>query len=117
VTTGTLCELTQVDTWLSAPAGQLSRVAGDERLAEIGARPARRWEFEGLDVLAALVNAGAGIALLPAGVVQDYPLVTALPLKPRMHRRVLALTRSTTQQDPAIAICLRAAQQALALLR
>src|SRR5436189_55921 len=55
--------LAENETWLSTPAGQVSRIAGDERLAAIGVRPQRRWEFEGLYVLARLVATGSGIAL------------------------------------------------------
>jgi molybdate transport repressor ModE-like protein len=109
----TLHELAQSETWLSTPVGQVSRIAGDARLAKIGAEPSRRWEFDGLYVLARLVAVGAGIALLPASIAAYEQSVVALPLRPRMVRSVHVLTRSTLQQDPAIASCLDAVRQAL----
>jgi DNA-binding transcriptional LysR family regulator len=107
-----LRELVESETWLSAPGGQVSRVAGDARLEEIGARPSRRWEFEGLYVLARLVAEGAGIALVPSGVAAYEPRIVALPLRPQMYRHVHVLTRSTTQHDPSIESCLKAVRDA-----
>ncbi|MDT0269843.1 LysR family transcriptional regulator [Streptomyces sp. DSM 44915] len=112
VSAARLRETVQRWTWLCAPAGQLSRAAGDQRLAAAQADPPRRWEFQGLHILATLVATGAGVALLPAGIARDQPGVTGLRLAPRMGRDILALTRTTTRQDPAIAACLRAAQRA-----
>ena len=109
-----LRELVETETWLSTPAGQVSRTAGDDRLAEIGVRPSRRWEFEGLYVLARLVAVGSGIALLPASVAAYEPSLVTLPLRPSMYRYVHVLTRSTTQDDPAIVSCLDAVREALA---
>jgi DNA-binding transcriptional LysR family regulator len=100
-------------TWLCAPTGQESRTAGDERLETCGVRPRRRWEFQGLHVLAALVAADAGAAFLPASIVADQPDLAGLPLRPRMQRRVLALTRTSRQEDPALAGCLTAVRRAL----
>lgn len=91
--------------------------AGDQRLAAVNAAPLRRWEFGGLHILAALVATGAGIAFLPTGIAQDQAGVTGLRLVPRMQRNILALTRTTTQEDPAITACLHAAQQALSSQR
>ena len=113
VTAAVLRTVVHDGTWLCAPAGQLSRAAGDRRLAAIGAVPGQRWEFQGLQVLAALVATGAGQALLPDGIARSQPGVTALRLVPRMHRTVLALTRTTAWEDPAVAACLRAAREAL----
>ncbi|MFE6685633.1 LysR family transcriptional regulator [Streptomyces sp. NPDC057743] len=108
-----LREAVHSHTWLCAPVGQLSRTAGDLRLASVDADPARRWEFEGLHVLAALVATGAGIAFLPDDVARAQPGLAALPLAPRMHRTILALTRPTTREDPVIAACLGAVQEAM----
>jgi DNA-binding transcriptional LysR family regulator len=108
-----LRRLVESETWLSAPAGQPSRVAGDLRLEHAGAEPARRWEFEGLHVHARLVRTGAGIALLPTSVVDDESGIGALPLRPRMYRYVHILTRATIRDDPAIAACLAAVKGAL----
>jgi len=108
-----LREIVAQETWLSAPPGHLSRAAGDERLATADAHPAHRWEFEGLTVLARLVGTGSGVALLPQGIAEDEPGVVGLPLRPRMYRYVHILTRSTTQQDPAIAQCVSAVRDAL----
>lgn len=101
------------DTWLCAPVGQLSRAAGDRRLAAVGAVPVRRWEFEGLRVLAALVATGAGAAFLPEGIARDQADIAGLRLSPPLRRDVLALTRTTAREDPAVAGCLHAARQAL----
>ena len=114
VTDRALRELVGSETWLCAPVGELSRSAGDDRLAAIAARPRRRWQFEGLHVLASLVAADAGVALLPSRVAETQPGVTTRPLKPRMYRQVMALTRSSVRQDPAVRACLGAAQQAFA---
>ena len=113
ITAERLRHIARTQTWLCAPAGHLSRSAGDQRLAAINATPIRRWEFEGLHVLAALATAHAGVALLPASIAHDQPGITTLQLSPRMHRNILALTRTTTRDNPAIATCLHAAQQAL----
>ncbi|MFD5318598.1 LysR family transcriptional regulator [Streptomyces sp. NPDC127098] len=112
-TAARLRQVVRDQTWLCAPVGQLSRAAGDLRLAAADAVPRQRWEFEGLHVLAALVASGAGVAFLPAGVARDQPGVAWLPLVPRMRRHVLALTRTTTRDDPAVAACLQAVRQAL----
>jgi DNA-binding transcriptional LysR family regulator len=108
-----LRELVRQETWLSAPPGQISRLAGDARLKEAGAMPLRRWEFEGLYVLARLVAVGAGVALLPSSIAAYERNVAALPLQPRMYRHVRLLTRATTQDDPAVAACIKAIQQGL----
>lgn len=102
-------------TWLCAPTGQQSRVASDIRLETAGVRPRRRWEFQGMNVLAALVAADTGVAFLPATIVANSPGLTGLPLRPQMQRRVLALTRTSRQEDPALASCLAAVQRALRL--
>lgn len=109
----TLRELVQQEIWLSAPSGQVSRLAGDARLAEAGAIPLRRWEFEGLYVLARLVAVGAGVALLPSSTAAYERNVAAIPLQPRMYRHVRLLTRATTRDDPAVAACIKAIQQGL----
>jgi hypothetical protein len=108
-----LRQIIREQTWLCAPAGHLSRSAGDQRLAAVSATPRRRWEFEGLQVLAALTAAGVGVTFLPASIVSGQAGVAALPLSPRMHRDILVLTRTTTRHDPAIGACLQIAQEAL----
>jgi DNA-binding transcriptional LysR family regulator len=108
-----LRELVQQETWLCTPSGQVSRLAGDARLAEAGAIPLRRWEFEGLYVLARLVAVGAGVALLPSSIAAYERNVAAIPLQPRMYRHVRLLTRATTRDDPAVAACVKAIQQGL----
>jgi DNA-binding transcriptional LysR family regulator len=109
----TLRELVQQETWLSTTPGQVSRLAGDSRLAAAGAVPLRRWEFEGLYVLARLVAVGAGVALLPSSIAAYERNVVAIPLQPRMYRHVRLLTRATTRDDPAVAACVKAIQQGL----
>jgi DNA-binding transcriptional LysR family regulator len=113
VTAAALRDIAATQTWLCAPEGQLSRLTGDARLAAIGARPLRRWEFEGLEVLACLVAAGCGVALLPATIVHAQPGIAALALTPRMHRRIVTLTRATVRHDPVIVACLSAVTAAL----
>jgi DNA-binding transcriptional LysR family regulator len=113
VTSATLRELVQQETWLSAPSGEVSRLAGDARLAQARAIPLRRWEFEGLYVLARLVAVGAGVALLPSSTAAYERNVAAIPLQPRMYRHVRLLTRATTRDDPAVAACITAIQQGL----
>ncbi|GAA4680785.1 LysR family transcriptional regulator [Frondihabitans cladoniiphilus] len=112
VTVAVLRRLLETDTLLCAPLGQLSRTATDERLRSIGAAPVQRWEFEGLQVLASLVAAASGVALLPLTIADAEPGVVALELVPRMHRRVLAATRNTIRHDPAIQACLDASRRA-----
>lgn len=114
VTGAALRDLANAETWLCAPKGQLSRIATDARLAAAGAHPLRRWEFEGLEVLASLVAARAGVALLPASIVEAQPGVTPLRLTPRMHRRILTLTRATVRDDPVVNACRGAVTETLA---
>jgi DNA-binding transcriptional LysR family regulator len=113
VPSATLRDLVQQETWLSTPSGQVSRLAGDARLVDAGAIPLRRWEFEGHYVLARLVAVGAGLALLPSSIAAYERNVVAIPLQPRMYRHVRLLTRATTQDDPAVAACIKAIQQGL----
>jgi DNA-binding transcriptional LysR family regulator len=94
--------------------GDPTRIAADQYLARARIEPARRWEFQGMHVLAALVATGAGIALLPIDVAAGSAGVGAVALRPRPYRRVLAITRTATQHDPALASCLAAAHTALA---
>jgi DNA-binding transcriptional LysR family regulator len=97
----------------AASAGSSSVVAPG-----VGKRAAREpsseTQFQGMHVLAALVATGAGIALLPIDVVAGSPGVGAVALRPRPYRRVLAITRTATQHDPALASCLAATHTALA---
>lgn len=113
VTDAALRRIVADETWVCAPIGHLSRTAGDERLASAGARPLRRWEFEGLAVLAAVAAAGAGVALLPASVARAQSGLRGRPLRPAMRRSVVALTRTTTRTDPAAQACLRAVRGAI----
>jgi DNA-binding transcriptional LysR family regulator len=113
VSAATLRELVLQETWLSAPPGEVSRIAGDARLAQAGAIPLRRWEFEGLYVLARLVAVGAGVALLPSSTASYERNVAAIPMQPRMYRHVRVLTRATTRDDPAVAACIKAIQKGL----
>ncbi len=117
LTQARLAAIARSHVWLSAPLGQLSRAAGDARLAAVQAEPVRRWEFEGFEVLAGLVSSGAGVALLPVSEVTDDAGITALPLVPRMHRTILALSRSTKREDPALVACLAATARALGTTR
>jgi molybdate transport repressor ModE-like protein len=113
VSASTLRELVRTETWLSSPPGQVSRLAGDARLADLGATPFRRWEFDGLYVLARLVAVGSGITLLPSSVAAYERHVAGIPLQPRMYRYVRVLTRTSSHGDPKIDACLKAIRQGL----
>jgi DNA-binding transcriptional LysR family regulator len=113
VSAGRLADLVATETWLCALPGSQSRIAGDARLASLGVEPGRRWEFEGMHVLAALVAAGSGIALLPASATTADSRISARPLTPPMSRLVLAITRTTRHRDPALAACLETIRAAL----
>ena len=105
--------LVRTETWLSSPPGQVSRLAGDARLADLGVTPGRRWEFDGLYVLARLVAVGSGITLLPSSVAAYERRVAGIPLQPRMYRYVRVLTRTSSRGDPKIDACLEAIRQGL----
>lgn len=101
------------NTWLCAPEGLQSRMAGDRRLDAAGIDPHPRWEFEGMQVLAALVAADAGLTFLPTTVIDAQPGIAGLPVRPRLNRRLVAFTRRSKLQDPALAACLETARAAL----
>ncbi|AMM19323.1 hypothetical protein AX769_03235 [Frondihabitans sp. PAMC 28766] len=113
LSTSVLRKIVPQFTWLSAPVGKDSREAADAFLSKLAADPRRRWEFEGLDVLAAVVATGAGIALLPETIARSNPDIVALDVKPGIDRSIIGLTRTTSQRDPAISACLQAARQAV----
>jgi DNA-binding transcriptional LysR family regulator len=94
-------------TWLCAPERHPSRVAGDRRLHDLGVRPRRFWEFEGLATIAALVGGGTGCALLPETVARTQPSsrVAIRRLSPPMTRRIQVLTRAGARQNPAVRAC------------
>lgn len=106
-------------TWLCAPEGSSSRIAGDQYLGRARTTALRQWEFEGLITMAELVANGAGCALLPAFVAGTQPggKLCALPLKPTMTRRVQAVTRPATSHRPGVALCLRAMKTRLSVAR
>jgi DNA-binding transcriptional LysR family regulator len=108
-----LRDILTAETWLNAPEG-ISRTAGDLVLDHAGVEPVQRWAFDGMHVRARLVSTGAGVSLLPVSVVQEQPGIVGLSLRPRIYRYVHILTRRTTRVDPAVAICVHAARQALA---
>jgi DNA-binding transcriptional LysR family regulator len=96
--------------WLCAPAGEPSRTAADRVLAAAGVTPATLWEFEGLATLATLVSQGVGIAVLPRLAVtrplEDRVAVRSLPVP--ASRAIVALTRTSSRQRPAIEATLAA---------
>lgn len=114
VSAARLRDLLSHETWLCAPRGQHSRVAGDLRLSQLGITPSHRWEFEGLHVLASVAASGAGVTLLPLPVAAGDPRLVTRPLTPRMSRTVVALSRSSREADPALAACLAACLRAFA---
>jgi DNA-binding transcriptional LysR family regulator len=113
LSTASLRKIIPLYTWLSAPIGKDSRTAADDWLTRLSVEPRRRWEFEGLDVLAAVVATGAGIALLPETIARSNPDIVSLELKPDIHRSIVGLTRTTSQRDPAISACLAVARAAV----
>lgn len=113
LSTAALRKIIPLYTWLSAPAGKDSRHAADDLLARLATEPRRRWEFEGLDVLAAVVATRAGIALLPETIARSNPDIVSLDLKPDIYRSIVGITRTTSQRDPAISACLAVARRAV----
>ncbi len=102
-------------TWLCAPQGHPSRLAGDRRLDDLGVRPRCRWEFEGLRTLAELVANDTGCALLPETVARTQPRdrLRALQLTPAMSRQIQILTRTSAKASPAVAACVAAISERL----
>ncbi len=96
--------------WLAAPAGEPSRQAVDQLLAEPGSAAPEPWEFEGLATILSLVARGIGIAALPrltlaAGerrvVVRDLP-------GDGHGRDVYAVARASSVARPSVAAILTA---------
>ncbi|TNC18855.1 LysR family transcriptional regulator [Amycolatopsis alkalitolerans] len=87
---------------LCAPADQPSRAATDELLG--AAKPAARWEFEGLHTIATLVSQGIGVAVLPESALAevDPATVTMRPFRPARHRWIEAVVRVSARRRPAV---------------
>jgi len=69
-----------------------------------GYEPDVRWETDDMLLLVRAVAAGHGVSVLPRlAVADDVASVTIRPLAaPDMRRRLLALTRSSSQQRPVV---------------
>jgi len=99
----TLSELSEAD-WvmppLDAACGQAVRFACRAE----GFEPKVRWETDDMLLLVRAVAAGHGIAVLPRLAVADNVAeIEIRPLvEPSMSRRLLALTRSSSQDRPVI---------------
>jgi molybdate transport repressor ModE-like protein len=85
---------------LDAACGQAVRFACRAE----GFEPRVRWETDDMLLLVRAVAAGHGIAVLPRLAVADGVAdVQTVPLTaPHMHRRLLALTRTSSQDRPII---------------
>jgi molybdate transport repressor ModE-like protein len=109
-----LSELATVD-WVMPPAeaacGQAVRFA----CRAAGFEPRVRWETDDLLLLVRAVAAGHGVAVLPRSAVADSVAAVRLqPLtEPTMSRRLLALTRTSSQERPVIQAVLAALVSAL----
>jgi molybdate transport repressor ModE-like protein len=84
---------------LDAACGQAVRFACRAE----GFEPQVRWETDDMLLLVRAVAAGHGIAVLPRLAVADNVAEIAIrPLAPSMTRRLLALTRTSSQDRPII---------------
>jgi molybdate transport repressor ModE-like protein len=85
---------------LEAACGQAVRFACRAE----GFEPRVRWETDDMLLLVRAVAAGHGIAVLPKlAVAENVADVETRPLtSPKMHRRLLALTRTSSQDRPII---------------
>jgi DNA-binding transcriptional LysR family regulator len=100
--------------WLAAPAGEPSRNAVDQILADVGGPPTVPWEFEGLDTIVGLVARGVGIAAVPSLTLvgaasaggEPHLAVRELPSAP--FRFVYATVRSASLRRPAVGVTLAA---------
>lgn len=99
----TLAELAEA-AWvmppLAAACGQAVRFACRAE----GFEPDVRWETDDMLLLMRAVGAGHGVTVLPRlAVVDGVSEVLVRPLaEPSMHRRLLALTRSSSQERPVV---------------
>ena len=96
--------------WLAPPAGEASRRAVDQVLAQAGGASAPPSEFEGLATILSLVARGIGIALLPrlslaAGdarvAIRELPGTTPA-------RDLYAVARESAVRRPAVAVIIQA---------
>ncbi len=107
-----LTQVISTRTWLCAPIGHGSRIAGDSMLNQLGISPSRRWEFEGLITVAELVANSAGYAFLPTMVANtQHDRLVLLTLPTKMVRHVHALTRTSATRQPAITSAITAIKQ------
>jgi DNA-binding transcriptional LysR family regulator len=108
----------QDEPWMAAPAGQPSRQAVDQLLAEaVGGRPAP-WEFEGLATILSLVARGIGIAALPRLVLAAGERRVAVRELPAGSpaRSVYAVARASSVSRSSVSVILAALAQAAASL-
>jgi len=85
---------------MTAACGQAVRLACRAE----GFEPRVRWETDDMLLLVRAVAAGHGIAVLPRlAVAENVAEVVLRPLQePRMNRRLLALTRTSSQARPVV---------------
>jgi len=95
-----LAELDWVLPPMTAACGQAVRLACRAE----GFEPRVRWETDDMLLLVRAVAAGHGIAVLPRLAVADNVAEVVLrPLhEPRMNRRLIALTRTSSQARPVV---------------
>ena len=108
ITLGEMQRVLEGCTWLCAPPGQPSRLAGDLLLATAGIHPSTRWEFDGLATIAGLVRLGHGAAILPGSVALAANLDPSWSriMNPAISRQIVALTRSSASQNPTLELLL-----------
>ena len=96
--------------WLAPPAGEASRRAVDQVLAQAGGVAAAPSEFEGLATILSLVARGIGVALLPRLTLAGGDARVAVRELPDdiPARDLYAVARSSSVRRPAIAVILRA---------
>jgi molybdate transport repressor ModE-like protein len=90
--------------WVMPPAEAACGQAVRSACRAVGYEPRVRWETDDMLLLARAVAAGHGVAVLPRLAVADTVAEVELrPLiRPTMTRRLLALTRASSQDRPVI---------------
>lgn len=95
------------EAWVTIVAGHAAREQFDRAAKEAGFTPKVRFETESFDVAQALVGAGSGVALVSRLALTHLPGTTHRELvRPRLHRRLHALTQTDTTLTPLVDVFL-----------
>ncbi|GAA3774761.1 LysR family transcriptional regulator [Streptomyces coacervatus] len=95
------------EAWVTIVAGHAAREQFDRAAKEAGFTPKVRFETESFDVAQALVGAGSGVALVSRLALTHVPGTTHRELaRPRLHRRLHALTQTDTTLTPLVEVYL-----------